>query len=116
MWIYSIYQDNYTTEPEYFNYSKGEHDATEAFSLVTNLGQPANTPIYFAIECDPYDNEIDTYIIPYLQGVMSKLSTSNYKLGVYGSRLTCGRIAQIIPVHSHLLLTATDRGIMIAGI
>jgi len=95
--IVSIYQTAYTTDPTDFTSQRGTSDVTDAISLATNLGQPANTPIYFAVDCDATLSEIETYIVPYFQAIKNVLNDSSqnpngYKMGIYGSRLVCGYI------------------------
>lgn len=92
LYIYSIYQASGTTGTSHFNYANGENDADDAIYLAPNLGQPGNTPIYFAVDFDATIEQIVNYIVPYFQGVLSKLQNSEYRLGIYGSRQVCGYI------------------------
>jgi Rv2525c-like, glycoside hydrolase-like domain/LysM domain len=65
-------------------------------SAVNKIGQPSNTPIYFAVDFDATPNEIPT-IVEYFKGVHEGLAqanggTSRYQVGVYGSGLTCSQL------------------------
>ena len=45
------------------------HDAANALKYGTLLGLPKGTIIYYAVDCDPLDDEITKYIIPYFEEI-----------------------------------------------
>jgi hypothetical protein len=79
---------------------KGRKDAVAAVQLARDLGQPANTPIYFAIDFDPTpgrDNAVPaTRIWPsieaYFDQVNEVLGGTRWQVGVYGAGITCQRL------------------------
>src|SRR5262245_57059665 len=57
-----------------------------------NIGQPAGSGIYFSVDFDGSDNEIQDNIVPYFEGVRRAFSeesggNSEYRVGAYGSGL-----------------------------
>ena len=75
----------------------GVADAQSAHNSAANkIGQPAGSPIYFAVDFDAAPNEIPT-VIEYFKGVHEGLAqanggTSRYQVGVYGSGLTSTKL------------------------
>ena len=70
---------------------KSAHD-----SAANKIGQPAGSPIYFAVDFDATPAEIPT-IVEYFKGVHDGLKQANggtarYQVGVYGSGLTCTKL------------------------
>lgn len=63
-------------------YSQGRNDATSALSMAVNLGAPAGTVIYFAVDFDAMASDMG-HISEYLRGCASILGYAN--VGVYGS-------------------------------
>lgn len=60
-----------------------------AISLAEDLGMPTGNPIYFCIDTDVTKSQMTTYIVPYVQGILSELEGSGYKLGIYGPKPVC---------------------------
>lgn len=83
--LFYIFQES-NNSPEKFDRAKGELQALKAIYAMDSLGAPANSTIYFAVDCDPLDNEINNYIIPYFRGVINAFSEENvnFKVGVSG--------------------------------
>jgi hypothetical protein len=79
---------------------KGRKDAEAAVRLAHELGQPAGTPIYFAIDFDPTpgrDNPMPAaWIWPsieaYFDQVNEVLAKTRWQVGVYGAGITCQRL------------------------
>jgi hypothetical protein len=83
----------------FFSHGQGADDATSAVNQARSVGQPAGTPVYFAVDFDASQTELDTQIVPYFQGVADGLTvmgqgTPPYKVGVYGSGLVCSTLLQ----------------------
>ncbi len=102
--IFSIYQDanNYASA---FHTENGLYDADYAWKYAQSVGQPTNTPIYFAVDFDvddpaPGETKKDTLkrIYDYFKAIQGQFAiwnnkgALNYKIGVYG----CGEICQYI--------------------
>jgi len=74
--------------------AQGVSDAKTAHAMAVNeIGQPPNTPIYFAVDFDAKPSEMPK-VIAYFEGVRDGLAQANggtarYGVGVYGSGLTC---------------------------
>jgi len=79
---------------------KGRKDAEGAVALAHELGQPANTPIYFAIDFDPAHDggcalpadRIWPSIEAYFDQVNEVLAHTRWQVGVYGAGATCHRL------------------------
>jgi len=87
---------NNPTQMKYFTRAQGAHDGRRAFTLAQAVGQPADTPIYFAVDTDP-DPRQRQAILDYFQGIadgqqqyVAAMRAQNkpvvsYAIGVYGS-------------------------------
>jgi hypothetical protein len=79
---------------------KGRKDAEGAVALARELGQPAHTPIYFAIDFDPAHDggcvlpadRIWPSIESYFDRVNEVLAHTRWQVGVYGAGATCKRL------------------------
>ena len=85
----TYYSDNVTK----YNYNLGVSDARKAISKARQYGIPAGNIIYFAIEFDPTQDQIDTYVVPYFQAI--KENIGEYCVGVYGTRNVCWNLINI---------------------
>ncbi|WP_026449422.1 glycoside hydrolase domain-containing protein [Actinopolyspora mortivallis] len=82
-------------EVTYFTYSRGYQHGLKAHERAEHYGFNNGTVIYFAVDYDATDAQIDQYIRPYFFGVQAALSSNGkkYIAGVYGSRNVCSRIS-----------------------
>jgi hypothetical protein len=79
---------------------KGRKDAEAALALAQELGQPAHTPIYFAIDFDPtHDSRcglpadrIWPSIDAYFDQINEVFAHTRWQIGVYGAGATCQRL------------------------
>lgn len=88
-----VYQDR-GRETDDFNLERGRLDGASAFASAGQVGQPAGSAIYFAVDTDFSAAQIRQFVIPYFQGVRQSLGQASggasiYRVGVYGSGLTC---------------------------
>lgn len=90
--FFPIYQTS-SNKVEYFTPEKGISDAQSAIEAADNLGLPADTIIYFAVDFDAMDYQITGSVIPYFEKVYDEVSKSSYKVGVYGARNVCTRVS-----------------------
>lgn len=93
-----VYQDR-ARQTDDFSFSRGQLDGVSAFASAGQIGQPAGSAIYFAVDVDFSSTQIQQFVVPYFQGAREALTaasggTSNYRLGVYGSGLTCRLLKQ----------------------
>lgn len=96
--LFPIYQDG-GYYLEYFQKSnQGLTDAKLAIAAAENLGIPSGTTIYFAVDFDAYEYQIDDFIIPYFRMIdfifKTQLNKKRYKVGVYGARLICTKVSE----------------------
>jgi len=91
--MFPIYQDN-GRRPEDFTYTSGYQAALNAHSLATSYGFNKGAVIYFAVDFDATQYQIDNAIIPYFYGVSAGLANQGkrYVHGVYGSRNVCSNV------------------------
>jgi hypothetical protein len=95
--IVSCFEENAADPPiTHFTHAQGQHDGERAFTQAQALGQPADTPIYFAIDTDPNNNQRH-FAEEYLEGIRDGFNhyvadmqaqhkpVVNYQIGVYGS-------------------------------
>lgn len=63
------------------------------------VGQPEGSAIYFAVDFDASEQDIDKSIRPYFEGVRQALAaegggTPRYRVGAYGSGLVCRHLSE----------------------
>ena len=87
-----IYQENNRLIDD-FSYEKGILAGNRATECAKKHKILKNSIIYFAVDLDVYEDQINEYIIPYFKGIKASLGP-NYKIGIYGPRLVCSRVAQ----------------------
>ncbi|GIE93009.1 glycoside hydrolase domain-containing protein [Paractinoplanes rishiriensis] len=79
-----------------FTYDKGYTQALRAHEKSVEHGLPPGTCVYFAVDYDALDADIDSDIKPYFRGVADGLAATGnrYGYGVYGSRNVCTRVSR----------------------
>lgn len=95
--IVAVWEDGYPTKAGYFSYAKGVDDATSAFHDAQVVGQPIDSPIYFAVDFDASQDEVAGPINDYFRGIAAGFAASSgagdrHPVGVYGSGLTCSSL------------------------
>ena len=89
--FFPIFQETlYTDSISKYNYDLGREDARKAIIRASELYIPDYTVIYFAIDFDPTDDQIENYVLPYFEGIKREIGT--YHVGVYGTRNTCQKV------------------------
>jgi peptidoglycan hydrolase-like protein with peptidoglycan-binding domain len=80
----------------YFTYAQGFQDAVDAHNAAVGYGFKADTVIYFAVDYDATQYEIDSNVVPYFRGVVAGLADrgGRYVHGVYGSRNVCAEVTR----------------------
>jgi len=86
--VFPIYQ-TIGNHASYFTGTQGYSDLIAATTAAKILGFPETTIIYFAVDCDPVDDEIESNIIPYFQALNNTTTEPSYRIGVYGTRNVC---------------------------
>jgi len=88
------------THAGFFSRAQGLADGAEAFRMAREtIGQPFGSAIYFAVDYDPTQADIDGPVSNYFTGVHAALYVANegqpsYRVGVYGSGLCCGALVE----------------------
>lgn len=77
------------THAGYFSRDQGQSDGAGALALARAVGQPLGSSIYFAVDYDPTQADLEGPVADYFARVTSTLD-SGYRLGVYGSGMCCG--------------------------
>lgn len=90
MSVFPIYQDG-GWDQSYFTSSQGASDAQVAGKTATDLSIPIGTFIYFAVDVDIQDGDIDGTVIPYFEAISNGLKDFGYQVGIYGTRNVCQR-------------------------
>lgn len=95
--IVTVWENGSPEDPSYFSHDKGVSDGGGAYQAALALGQPAGTPIYFAVDYDASQADINAPIAAYFQGVNDAFAATGagspaYSIGVYGSGLVCSSI------------------------
>ena len=97
--IACVYQDR-AREVEDFGAARGEQDAISALTYAGQVGQPAGSAVYFAVDADFSAAQIQSAVVPYFRSVERVFAqagggTRYLSIGVYGSGLTCRLIGQL---------------------
>jgi len=88
------------THAGFFNRAQGLADGAAAFLMAKEvIGQPYGSAIYFAVDYDPTQADVDGGISNYFTGVHAALYVGaegqpSYRVGVYGSGLCCGSLVE----------------------
>jgi hypothetical protein len=93
----AVYENGFPTTAEYFTSEQGKADAASALNQALMIGQPAETPIYFAVDCDLSYDAISTRLFNYFVGIRNTWDVPGhprlpYAVGVYGSGLVCEKM------------------------
>lgn len=96
--IATVYQDR-AREPADFGAQRGELDGESALVFAGQVGQPAASAIYFAVDVDFSEAQLRSVVLPYFRAVKAAFdrSSAGYRIGVYGSGLTCRLLKQELP-------------------
>ncbi len=78
----------------WFTYGQGLLDADRAHTAATGYGLPDGTVIYFTVDFDAEQTDIDAAVLPYFRGVQAGLAAlqSPYAVGCYGTRNVCTNV------------------------
>lgn len=95
--MFPIFQENGRQASD-FTEANGIAHAKQAIEAAVKKGIPNNSIIYFAVDYDVLDYQIEDYILPYFRGVNDVFDTLSineygYKVGVYGPRHVCTQVS-----------------------
>jgi hypothetical protein len=72
LFLVTVYQDS-GNDAGHFTYDKGINDCSEAIERAIEVGQPAGTPIYFAVDYDAAGSSTIDNVKYYFYGVIDKM-------------------------------------------
>ncbi|MEV6302039.1 glycoside hydrolase domain-containing protein [Actinoplanes sp. NPDC051861] len=92
--LFPLFQYN-GTQLDNFTYEKGYAQGLKAHEKAAEHRLPAGTCVYFAVDYDAMDVDIDFFVKPYFSGVHTAFAElgNRYQYGVYGSRNVCTRVS-----------------------
>lgn len=97
--VFPIYQDGGYYLKYFQNSSQGTIDAQIAILAAERIGIPANATIYFAVDFDCYEYQMNAFIIPYFRKISlvfnSEKNVKNYKVGIYAPRYICTKVSEL---------------------
>jgi len=88
--LVAVYEDG-PTSYSYFSAARGTADATGALQQAAAVGQPEGSAIYFTVDYDATQSDIEGNITAYFQAIDETIADA-YAVGVYGSGATCSAI------------------------
>jgi peptidoglycan hydrolase-like protein with peptidoglycan-binding domain len=88
--VFPIFQEG-GTDTTYFTYDLGVRAAGRADDAARRLGFLPGTTIYYAVDLDATDDQVEQYVQPYFRGIRAELARrgSGYRVGVYAGRRVC---------------------------
>ncbi|MCI8693391.1 MAG: DUF1906 domain-containing protein [Lachnospiraceae bacterium] len=96
--VFPIYQDGGYYLEYFQNPARGILDAKMAILTAEILGFPEGTTIYFAVDFDCYEFQINRYIIPYFEEIQNFFSSAKnimgYNVGIYAARQVCTKVSE----------------------
>lgn len=80
----------------YFSYAQGRTDAAEAIEAASALGINRDAILYYAVDVDAVQDQIEDAIIPYFKGIhdYTVQAEKSYPIGAYGTRNVCENLNQ----------------------
>lgn len=92
--VVPIFQ-NFNNGPQYFSKAIGFDHGSQAALRARQLGFRDQVVIFFAVDYDAFDSEVETLLKPYFEGVAEGLLASRsirYRIGVYATRNVAQRL------------------------
>lgn len=91
--VFPIFQTR-GNKASYFTAYQGISDANTAKKAAQAFGFPPSATIYFCVDYDVLMADIENNIIPYFQNIKEQIGSS-YKIGAYGPRYICTKLANM---------------------
>lgn len=76
-------------QDSFFNAAQGQKDGQGALDLAAQIGQPAGSAIYFAVDYNASQVELNGPVSDYFRAVNALLIPAGYQIGAYGSGACC---------------------------
>jgi peptidoglycan hydrolase-like protein with peptidoglycan-binding domain len=85
-----VYEDS-NNDISFFSTELGKENAAKAVLSAAEIGQPAGSAVYFAVDFDPSAGQVLGPISDYFRALSRAFSVAptRYAVGIYGSGLTC---------------------------
>ncbi len=115
LYIVAVWENGFPIGPTYFTHSRGVFDGVSAYHYALHeIGQPAQTPIYFTVDYDASESQISGCVLEYINGICDGFASISkgapeYTIGVYGSGAVCETVSQLEKSVTHTWL-AISRG------
>ncbi len=98
--IVPVWDSGASGNSAYFTFENGRSDGENALACAIAVGQPQETPIYFVVDYNATQADINGGITNYFLGVQKALNSADgfslYGIGVYGSGLVCSLLPSSI--------------------
>lgn len=96
LFLVTVFENN-GNHAGYFTLQQGLNDGGNAFDYgAIIIRQPAGSPVYFAVDFDATESDIQQHIIPYFDGVRGSMHRhGGSAVGVYGSGFACRRLLEL---------------------
>ncbi|MFY1574180.1 glycoside hydrolase domain-containing protein [Verrucosispora sp. WMMD703] len=93
---FPIYQ-TWGGEASYFSPQQGHLDASLCVQAASGYGFERGTIIYHAVDFDALNTDITDYVIPHFRAIQNTMELLGhpYRIGVYGARNVCSRLAAL---------------------
>lgn len=113
LYVVAVFE-NGPDHPGYFSHAKGLSDGAAAFRYAADqIGQPRDSPIYFAVDYDASAADLDGPVAAYFAGLAEAFAVESgdggaFPIGVYGSGLACSKLLGSGAAEFAWLAQATD--------
>lgn len=111
LYIVAVYQDH-GRRSSHFTYAIGGNDYSQAMERAAEIGQPTDSPIYFAVDYDAAGSGTLDSVYSYFRGILDRklrseaLGNRTWPVGVYGSADVVYNVAQRFPEIAYKWQTA----------
>ncbi len=76
-----------------FTFEKGLWAGNDAQNYASDvIGQPSGSAIYFAVDYNASEEDLNNNVIPFFKGVKEAFGEGGYEIGVYGSGLVINKL------------------------
>ncbi|WP_181025672.1 glycoside hydrolase domain-containing protein [Rathayibacter rathayi] len=90
--VFPIFQEG-GGSASFFDAEKGRISGRRAHFEALKFGFKPGTVIYFTVDFDAVEDEVDGKIVPYFEAISMAFRGSQYRIGVYGARNTCSIVS-----------------------
>jgi len=102
-----VHESGVPTNVGYFTTDRATANATDALNTVNGLGVPTNVPVFFTVDYDPSDADINGPILNYFKTIHTQVGGTGRLVGVYSSGAACEALKNAGVVHYTWLSQST---------